>query len=124
MSSKDLASKKCTPCKGDEPAREGNLLQVRTILFGVIQDYCRELGIQPGRVMECVEQDPAWVLVHLPDGGQRRIEWESAWSIAVHTPQWNPTITLSPASIGSAPPTASRTPAAEPGPGPGRARGA
>lgn len=64
-------------------AGAGDFVQVRRILFNAIRDHCWELGIEPGGMVECVENHSDWVLVRLADGREERVTRDYAWFISV-----------------------------------------
>lgn len=64
-------------------AADGDVVQIRQILFGMIQDYLTDMGVRTGSVLECIENRPNEVLVKLPTGEDRLIGWDYAWFISV-----------------------------------------
>jgi len=64
-------------------ASQGEVVQIKEILFGMIRDYLQEMGIGRGSVLECIENRPNEVLVRLPTGETRLIGWDYAWFVYV-----------------------------------------
>ena len=61
----------------------GRAVQVKTILFGTVKDFCSEHGIQPGTVLVCREHGEEWVDVDLPSGMETRLPRHYAWFVSV-----------------------------------------
>ncbi len=64
-------------------AREGELLEVKEILFGSLRDHLWTIGVREGSLLECLGKDDAGVEVRLPNGKGTKIERDYAWFISV-----------------------------------------
>ena len=61
----------------------GRAVQVKTILFGTVKDYCSNRGIQPGTVLVCREHGEEWLDLDLPTGTAMRLPRQYAWFISL-----------------------------------------
>lgn len=57
--------------------------RIRRILFGIVEDRCRELGILEGQVVRRGRKDDDTVEIHLSNGEVRALEAPCAWFIEV-----------------------------------------
>lgn len=57
--------------------------RIRRILFGMVQDHCRELGLFEGDTVRCRGRDRRGLELQLSSGSVRRIAIEYAWFIEV-----------------------------------------
>lgn len=61
----------------------GDRYRIHRILFGMVQDRCRALGLEEGVTIRCRGRDPDGVEVELPSGHLRKVELPYAWFVAV-----------------------------------------
>jgi hypothetical protein len=64
-------------------AREGDVLEVKEILFGGLRDHLRKIGVREGATLEHLGQDDSGVEVRLGDGRGVRVHQDYAWFIVV-----------------------------------------
>jgi len=64
-------------------AREGDVLEVREILFGSIRDHLWEVGVRKGATLEHLGRDAEAVAVRLPDGSGVKVARDHAWFVVV-----------------------------------------
>jgi hypothetical protein len=60
-------------------AREGDVLEVKEILFGGLRDHLRKIGVREGATLEHLGQDDSGVEVRLGDGrgaGDSAVSWK------------------------------------------------
>lgn len=61
----------------------GGTVEVDSIRFRMVKDYCYELGIREGSVLTCLTQNGSWVELELPPGKLIQLPREYAWFVAV-----------------------------------------
>ena len=64
-------------------AREGDVLEVKEILFGGLRDHLRKIGLREGSTLEHLGIGDAGVEVRLGDGRGVRVHQDYAWFIVV-----------------------------------------
>jgi hypothetical protein len=57
--------------------------RVKRILVGLVQDRCRELGLDEGLEIRCRDRNPEEVRVELPGNQMRDLELPYAWFVQV-----------------------------------------
>ncbi len=68
---------------GGVPVDDGQHYRIRRILFGMVGDRCRELGLTEGERVRCLERDHDGVEVQLSDGAVRTLDLTYAWFVEV-----------------------------------------
>lgn len=63
--------------------QEGGDYRICRILFGMVRDRCKELGLAEGDVVQCIHRDRDTVEVQLPSGAVRKLDLAYAWFIKV-----------------------------------------
>jgi hypothetical protein len=64
-------------------ASEGDLLEVKEILFGTLRDHLWEVGVRKGTRLEHLGRDDEGVQIRLPDGKAVRVARDHTWFIVV-----------------------------------------
>jgi hypothetical protein len=64
-------------------AREGDVLEVREVLFGSIRDHLWGVGVRKGAKLEYLGRDDEAVAVRLPDGNGVKVARDHAWFVVV-----------------------------------------
>lgn len=68
---------------GGISAEADGAFRVRRILFGVVKDRCRELGLEEGDTIRCRRKDHDGVEIELSSGDRKRMDLTHAWFIEV-----------------------------------------
>lgn len=64
-------------------AREGDVLEVKEILFGSIQEHLSEVGVRKGATLEYLGKDDVALSVRFPDGNGAKVARDHAWFVLV-----------------------------------------
>ena len=64
-------------------AAEGDVLEVKEILFSSLRSHLHDKGVSEGSRLECLAKDEEGVDVRLPDGRGAKVESDYAWFVAV-----------------------------------------
>lgn len=64
-------------------AREGDVLEVRDILFGSIREHLSEVGVRKGATLEYIGKDDKALSVRFPDGNGVKVARDHAWFVLV-----------------------------------------
>jgi hypothetical protein len=64
-------------------AREGDVLEVKEILFGGLRDHLRQIGVREGATLEHLGMGDGGVEVRLGDGRGVRVHPDYAWFLVV-----------------------------------------
>jgi hypothetical protein len=57
--------------------------RVEQILFGLVRDRCREMGLAEGEEVRCTDRNPDEVSLEFSNGEVRRLELPYAWFVQV-----------------------------------------